>query len=399
MEEGIPRPRSPRRVLHQGMGTKVSRDVRKSGSRVHKCHRITRAKDSNDSLLVDELDQGPAIPWGRSGSRWGPQLGQATYKNRQRLYLSEQTDGSVPNTLVIENCEVVKRRVAATEHISQFNEEARSPFIKKYKTIIHPREGCVNRIRELTQNSKIVGTHSDSPDVLIWDIEAQPNRHVVLGAANSSTDLLLIVHKDNAEFPLAMCPTDPFVLSGGKDKSVGLWSIQDQISTLASESTPAKSPGSGGTNTNLASKGDDSCLILWDSRSSSTPVVKSADNTINRFDRRNLTSGGVGSPVYIQIYNNNGFLNKNIGESSESNGDQRCSIFGSKSNPAFICHQRQDRLLVSWLLASISTSYLPQLIGCSSSQQFFQPELQSYSELQSHSESCQSCSHTGRNPF
>lgn len=32
---------------------------------------------------------------------------------------SVQTDGSVPNTLVIANCEVVKRRVAAAEHISQ----------------------------------------------------------------------------------------------------------------------------------------------------------------------------------------------------------------------------------------------------------------------------------------
>lgn len=85
-------------------------------------------------------------------NRWGPQLEQATYKNRQRLYLSEQvslflrtntlfllmgsflclfylfiylfmlcyqTDGSVPNTLVIANCEVVKPRVAAAEHISQ----------------------------------------------------------------------------------------------------------------------------------------------------------------------------------------------------------------------------------------------------------------------------------------
>ena len=78
-----------------------------------------------------------------------------------------QTDGSVPNTLVIANCEVVKPRVAAAEHISQvfviglifcmqlnssvniiinyfifspFNEEARSPFVKKYKTIIHPGE-------------------------------------------------------------------------------------------------------------------------------------------------------------------------------------------------------------------------------------------------------------------
>ncbi|KAL5578282.1 hypothetical protein UlMin_019981 [Ulmus minor] len=291
MEEGILRPRSPRRVLHQGMGTKVSRDVRKSG--------------------------------------WGPQLGQATYKNRQRLYLSEQTDGSVPNTLVIANCEVVKRRVAAVEHISQFNEEACSPFVKKYKTIIHPGEGCVNQIRELAQNSKIVGTHTDSPD-------AQPNRHVVLGAANSSPDLVSTVHKDNAEFPFAMCPTDPFVLSGGQVS--GLWSIQDQISTLASESTPAKSPGSGGTNTNLASKGagnnykltdspsigsrgiyyghedtvedvqfcptspqefcsvgDDSCLILWDSRSGSTPVVK--------YLKKNLI--GSNAPIAFSEFNFN----------------------------------------------------------------------------------------------
>ena len=72
MEEGKTRPRSPRRVLHQGMGNKVSRDVRKGGSRVHKRHRLARPEDSDDSLLVDELDQGPAIPWGRSGSRSGP---------------------------------------------------------------------------------------------------------------------------------------------------------------------------------------------------------------------------------------------------------------------------------------------------------------------------------------
>ncbi|CAN6904809.1 unnamed protein product [Brassica oleracea] len=77
----------------------------------------------------------------RGSEKWGPQLDQATYKNRQHLYLSEQTDGSVPNTLVIANCEVVKPRVAAAEHISQ-----------------------VNRIRELSQNSKIISTHTNSPD-------------------------------------------------------------------------------------------------------------------------------------------------------------------------------------------------------------------------------------------
>ncbi|KAJ8643377.1 hypothetical protein MRB53_005125 [Persea americana] len=306
------------------------------------------------------------LVWPSLSCRWGPQLEQATYKNRQRLYLSEQTDGSVPNTLVIANCEVVKPRVAAAEHISQFNEEARSPFVKKFKTIIHPGE--VNRIRELPQNSKIVATHTDSPDVLIWDVEAQPNRHAVLGTADSRPDLILTGHQDNAEFALAMCPTEPFVLSGGKDKLVVLWSIQDHISASATEPSSTKAPGipSGGSIIKPASKnsgssdkaaddpsigprgvyqghddtvedvqfcpsssqvfcsvGDDSCLILWDARTGSTPSVKvekahnadlhcvdwnphdenliltgSADNSVRMFDRRNLTSSGVGSPVY-----------------------------------------------------------------------------------------------------
>ncbi|PQQ16973.1 WD-40 repeat-containing protein MSI4 [Prunus yedoensis var. nudiflora] len=292
---------------------------------------------------------------------WGPQLEQATYKNRQRLYLSEQTDGSVPNTLVIANCEVVKPRVAAAEHISQFNEEARSPFVKKYKTIIHPGE--INRIRELPQNTKIVATHTDSPDVLIWDVEAQPNRHAVLGATSSRPDLILTGHQDNAEFALAMCPTEPYVLSGGKDKTVVLWSIQDHISAATTDPAATKSPGSGGSIIKQNSKpgdgndkaadgpsvaprgiyyghedtvedvafcpsrssvvGDDSCLILWDARVGSSPAIKvekahnadlhcvdwnphddnliltgSADNSVRLFDRRNLTSGGVGAPIY-----------------------------------------------------------------------------------------------------
>ncbi|KAB1218430.1 WD-40 repeat-containing protein MSI4 [Morella rubra] len=271
-----------------------------------------------------------------------------TFRNRQDNLLLQclnlsfmadcegNTDGSVPNTLVIANCEVVKPRVAAAEHISQFNEEARSPFVKKYKTIIHPGE--VNRIRELPQNCKIVATHTDSPDVLIWDVEAQPNRHAVLGATNSRPDL---------------------------DKSVVLWSIHDHISTLAAEAA-TKSPGSGATNSKHSSKvggstdkttdspsigprgiyqghtdtvedvqfcptsaqefcsvGDDSCLILWDARVGSTPAAKvekahdgdlhcvdwnphdvnyiltgSADATVHMFDRRNLASGEVGSPVH-----------------------------------------------------------------------------------------------------
>ncbi|KAM7256987.1 hypothetical protein ACFE04_012728 [Oxalis oulophora] len=215
------------------------------------------------------------LVWPSLSCRWGPQLDKATYKNRQRLYLSEQTDGSVPNTLVIANCEIVKPRVAAAEHISQFNEEARSPFVKKYKTIIHPGE--VNRIRELPQNSKIVATHTDSPDVR------------VLLLYSGQKDLCLKGHVDNAEFALAMCPTEPFV--------------------LAQE---------------FCSVGDDSCLILWDARVGTNPVVKvekahdgdlhcvdwnphnndfiltgSADHSVRMFDRRKLTANGVGEPVNV----------------------------------------------------------------------------------------------------
>uniref|UniRef100_A0A803LD82 Uncharacterized protein n=1 Tax=Chenopodium quinoa TaxID=63459 RepID=A0A803LD82_CHEQI len=224
------------------------------------------------------------------------------------------TDGSVPNTLVIANVEVVKPRVAAAEHISQFNEEARSPFVKKFKTIIHPGE--VNRIRELPQNSNIVATHTDSPDVLIWDVENQPSRHAILGAPSSRPDLILTGHQENAEFALAMCSCEPMVLSGGKDKLVVLWNINDHISTLATEPGAAKSASAGsniksasktgdGNNGNAASPsveargiykghddtvedvqfcptsaqqfcsvGDDSCLILWDSRAGLTPATK-----------------------------------------------------------------------------------------------------------------------------
>ncbi|KAA3466536.1 WD-40 repeat-containing protein MSI4-like isoform X2 [Gossypium australe] len=51
--------------------------------------------------------------------------------------MPQKTDGSVPITLVIANCKVVKPRVTTVEHISQ-----------------------VNRIRELRQNSNIVATHT-----------------------------------------------------------------------------------------------------------------------------------------------------------------------------------------------------------------------------------------------
>ncbi|CAL5327876.1 unnamed protein product [Camellia sinensis] len=177
--------------------------------------------------------------------------------------------------------------------------------------------------------------------------------------------MILTGHQDNAEFALAMCPTEPFVLSGGKDKLVVLWGIQDHISSLASDPVSAKSPGSGGASTKNAAKagggtdkpvdsptigprgtyqghgetvedvqfcpsrssvalvmilalyygmqervlvqssrvekahdGDLHC-VDWNSHDVNLILTGSADTSVRMFDRRNLTSGGGGSPVHI----------------------------------------------------------------------------------------------------
>ncbi|XP_057845633.2 ATPase family AAA domain-containing protein At1g05910-like [Cryptomeria japonica] len=49
----------PRKVLHKGMGIKNARDARRGGSRAEKHRCAQRVDDSDDSLLVDEMDQGP----------------------------------------------------------------------------------------------------------------------------------------------------------------------------------------------------------------------------------------------------------------------------------------------------------------------------------------------------
>uniref|UniRef100_A0A2P2KLG3 Uncharacterized protein MANES_16G101900 n=1 Tax=Rhizophora mucronata TaxID=61149 RepID=A0A2P2KLG3_RHIMU len=54
-----------------------------------------------------------------------------------------------------------------------------------------------------------------------------------------------------------MCPTEPFVLSGGKDRSVVLWSIQDHITSFAADKAAAKSPGSFGSIIKKTGDGND----------------------------------------------------------------------------------------------------------------------------------------------
>ncbi|OEL29294.1 ATPase family AAA domain-containing protein [Dichanthelium oligosanthes] len=73
-KEGKHRPQSPRRVLVQGIGPKNSKYLKKGGSRMHKRPRFSLPDDSDDSLLVDEPDEGPSMPWMRSGRGGMPWL-------------------------------------------------------------------------------------------------------------------------------------------------------------------------------------------------------------------------------------------------------------------------------------------------------------------------------------
>ncbi|XBH68886.1 WD-40 repeat-containing protein MSI5 isoform X1 [Aegilops tauschii subsp. strangulata] len=98
------------------------------------CSNLTDSSGIQGNLLMCTYSFGPYLKLTKSHAQAAP-----------------PAYGSVPNTLVIATCEIVKPRLAAAEHISQFNEDARSPFVKKYKTIIHSGESYVIECIELVR--------------------------------------------------------------------------------------------------------------------------------------------------------------------------------------------------------------------------------------------------------
>ncbi|XP_058753280.1 WD-40 repeat-containing protein MSI4-like isoform X2 [Vicia villosa] len=129
-----------------------------------------------------------------------------------------------------------------------------------------------------------------------------------------------------------MCPAEPYVLSGGKDKTVVLWSIEDHVTSAATDKSGGSiikpNPKSGEGNDKIVdspsvgprgiySGHDDTVedVAFCPSRSSVVLemilvsfygmhalalvlLLRSADNSVRLFDRRSLTSNGVGSPIH-----------------------------------------------------------------------------------------------------
>ena len=96
------------------------------------------------------------VVWPSLSCRWGAVLERNEFKHKQRLYLSEQTDGSAshPNTLVVCNVDVVKRRVAAAE--SMIFEEDRRKRRSSAKLIVDPRDFPEPPLLEETTDVQVI---------------------------------------------------------------------------------------------------------------------------------------------------------------------------------------------------------------------------------------------------
>lgn len=165
-----------------------------------------------------------SLSWPSLACRWGPVLeaGGGKGRTRQRLYLSEQTDGSEPNRLVLVDVDVVHPRTAAADHLQGFSEHSKSPHVSRpLKTIMHPGE--VNRMREVPQHPHVLVTHTDAARLYVWNTDTQPDRTGVKSTSSkqqSVADLVLEGHTQNAEFAVGISSAAPLVASGGKDKKV-----------------------------------------------------------------------------------------------------------------------------------------------------------------------------------
>eukprot|EP00955_Chlamydomonas_euryale_P101184 365327-Chlamydomonas_euryale.AAC.14 len=115
--------------------------------------------------------------------------------------------------------------------VSEWRESKTCPHIRESKVLYHPGE--VNKIREVPCAPHVLVTHTDSPELLVWNTDTQPDRGRAKAgprAEPNKCDLRLVGHKDLAEFPLAASSAQPLVASGGRDKLVLVWSLADALS-------------------------------------------------------------------------------------------------------------------------------------------------------------------------
>ena len=172
--------------------------------------------------------------WPSLCARWGETVDRNAFRTKQRVYLTEQTEGTntagkpLPNTILVCQAEVLRPRVAATEHMI-FDEHSKSPILKKEKALWHPGE--VNRMRCVPGRENVLLTHTDAPEVFVFDANGESGRKNALsrtdGTQYTAPTACLRGHTENAEYALAVSQRGEVVASGGKDGKVMIWELGD----------------------------------------------------------------------------------------------------------------------------------------------------------------------------
>lgn len=285
-------------------------------------------KDQHVPLLYDWLTS-RVLSWPHGALQWGASVPPPANESFRRpfsstapstsrtLFMAERTEdpSKDPNTLIQYEVRVVNELVNKPSEIAKpwidngaandRDMNANRDFVLR-KRICHPGE--VNAIRLISPT--VVVTHTDSPNLFLWDMQRQPHRKPSEKQINTPT-CVLVGHEKNAEFAVDVSPhgisstsaSDATVVSGGSDHHVLLWRLRDyeacggQLRAAVSMRGSATS-GTSVSNTGVAgpssghsdivedvsissmdpslvvSVGRDSTMILWDVRDTSRPTLK-----------------------------------------------------------------------------------------------------------------------------
>ncbi len=196
------------------------------------------------------LQGGRVMPTNRAGS-WS-HAGRV-HDSGAVLYLSEQTDGSVMNTLVMAYLDIPKKK-------GQYGGAAvnGSPPQQLHvaKTILHPGE--VNKVVDIPQYPGVVVTHSDSAEVYVWNMNTQPDRVASPKDTEASVaDDSALILWDTRQTKFTSIVRD----AHGKKKDVHCcdWSAL--------------------TPTRLVTGAQDGSVHVWDTRKMETPVFEFRHHT------------------------------------------------------------------------------------------------------------------------
>lgn len=331
-------------------------------------------KETHVPLLYDWISSRKLV-WPHAAVQWGHHVRSEFLRGRspsassdavptyttRALYLAERTgDSADPNTLLCFDARVTLEHTASTDNVAKpwcdeavtnsRNDGLSAPEFWLRKRLIHPGE--VNKIRTVLPG--VVVTHTDRPELFVWDFGQQENRRKDESKHKPSTPTCTLVgHTKNAEYALSTASPAPlqpkeasadvWVASGGSDCQVLVWRLKDYetMGNRIQSWTSFRADVSGGNGSRghratvedvsfcgtdrniIASVGRDAGLLLWDVRqpASATSAVLTAhrgdintcdyagptlhmivtggsDQVIRVWDHRKLVnSSGVGVPV------------------------------------------------------------------------------------------------------